>query len=44
MDQGEHWTKIQGSIQDSYISAIQVDPSQPSHAVYGDEWIVSQKK
>ncbi len=30
MDQGEHWDKIQGSIQDSYISAIQVDPSQSS--------------
>ena len=29
-DQGEHWTRIEGSIQDSYVSAIQLDPSQPS--------------
>ena len=29
-DQGEHWTKIEGSIQNSYVSAIQLDPSNPS--------------
>ncbi len=29
-DQGAHWIKIEGSIQDSYVSAIQVDPSQSS--------------
>ena len=27
---GEHWAKIEGNIQDSYVSAIQLDPSQPS--------------
>jgi photosystem II stability/assembly factor-like uncharacterized protein len=30
VDQGEHWTKLEGAVQDSYISAIQLDPSQPS--------------
>ena len=30
VDQGEHWTKLEGTIQDSYISAIQLDPTQPS--------------
>ncbi|MGD9852646.1 MAG: WD40/YVTN/BNR-like repeat-containing protein [Nitrospirales bacterium] len=30
MDQGEHWTKIEGSIADSYVSAIQFDPVKPS--------------
>jgi photosystem II stability/assembly factor-like uncharacterized protein len=29
-DQGEHWIKIGGSIQNSYVSAIQLDPSHPS--------------
>jgi photosystem II stability/assembly factor-like uncharacterized protein len=29
-DQGEHWTKIEGSIADSYVSAIQFDPTNPS--------------
>lgn len=30
IDQGEHWEKLEGSIQDSYVSAIQIDPSRPS--------------
>ena len=30
MDQGEHWVKLEGSVQDSYVSAIQIDPSHPS--------------
>lgn len=30
IDQGEHWSKIEGSIADSYVSAIQLDPSHPS--------------
>jgi len=30
MDQGEHWAKIEGSIQNAYVSAIQMDPSHPS--------------
>jgi len=29
-DQAEHWTKIEGSIADSYVSAIQIDPTKPS--------------
>jgi len=29
-DQGEHWIKIKGSIENSYVSAIQLDPSHPS--------------
>jgi photosystem II stability/assembly factor-like uncharacterized protein len=29
-DQTEHWTKIGGSIQHAYISAIQLDPTKPS--------------
>jgi photosystem II stability/assembly factor-like uncharacterized protein len=30
LDQGEHWVKIEGSIHNSYVSAIQLDPSKPS--------------
>ncbi len=30
IDQGEHWTKIEGSVADSYVSAIQLDPTNPS--------------
>ena len=29
-DQGEHWIKLEGSIENSYVSAIQLDPSHPS--------------
>jgi len=29
-DQAEHWTKIGGSIQHAYVSAIQLDPTKPS--------------
>jgi len=29
-DQGEHWAKIEGSIQNAYVSAIQMDPTHPS--------------
>ncbi|MDR4494171.1 MAG: hypothetical protein R3B74_07070 [Nitrospirales bacterium] len=29
-DQGEQWTKVEGSIEDSYVSAIQLNPADPS--------------
>ena len=34
-DQGEHWTKIKGEIHDAYISAVQIDPQQPTDGVFG---------